>query len=70
LFYAIDDLDPAPEKAQHHAGELQKRNEIYLHLDDRQTGMGGIDSWGAMPLEQYRVAYGTYQYTYTIQPIY
>jgi beta-galactosidase len=68
LYYSIDDLDPAQELDQYHAGELTKRNEIYLNVDDRQMGMAGIDSWGSLPLPHYRIPYDSYQYTYSIQP--
>jgi beta-galactosidase len=68
LHFSIDDLDPAPELNQYHAGELEKRNEIYLNVDYRQMGVAGIDSWGSLPLEQYRIKYDNYRYTYIIQP--
>jgi beta-galactosidase len=69
LFYSIDDLDPEKDRNQRHAGELTKRNEIYLNVDYRQMGVAGINSWGTLPLEQYRVKYGSYRYAYVIQPI-
>ncbi|MDR1343577.1 MAG: DUF4981 domain-containing protein [Prevotellaceae bacterium] len=68
LFYSIDDLDPEKDRNQHHAGELAKRNEIYLNVDCRQMGVAGIDSWGALPLDEYRVKYDSYRYVYFIQP--
>ncbi|MDR0612818.1 MAG: DUF4981 domain-containing protein [Dysgonamonadaceae bacterium] len=69
LHFSINDLDPAPEPDQYHAGELGKRKEIYLNVDYRQTGVAGVDSWGSLPLEQYRVNYDSYQYRYVIQPV-
>ncbi len=69
LPYSLDDLDPEMEKKQYHSGELVKRNEIYLHIDLQQTGVQGIDSWGAQPLEQYRVPYRQQQYSYWIRPL-
>ncbi|MDR2813759.1 MAG: DUF4981 domain-containing protein [Prevotellaceae bacterium] len=69
LFYSIDDLDPEKDRKQYHSGELTKRNEIYLNVDYRQAGVAGINSWGALPLEQYRVKYGSYRYAYVIQPV-
>jgi len=69
LHYSIDDLDPEPELKQYHAGELEKRSEIYLNVDYRQMGVAGIDSWYSLPLEQYRIKYDNYQYTYVLQPI-
>lgn len=67
LPYNIDDLDPETEKKQYHSGELNKRNEIYLHMDLQQTGLQGIDSWGASPLEKYRIPFKNYNYSYWIK---
>jgi beta-galactosidase len=67
LPYSLDDLDPGPEKKQYHSGELVPRNETYVHLDLRQTGLGGIDSWGSWPLEKYRVPFKDYAYSYWIK---
>lgn len=64
LPYSLNDLDPEMNKKQYHSGELNKRNETYLHIDLNQTGLQGIDSWGAMPLEKYRVPYKNYNYSY------
>lgn len=69
LPYSLDDLDPEIDKKQYHSGELVKRNEIYLHMDQQQTGMQGIDSWGAWPMEKYRVPFNDHQYSYWIRPI-
>ncbi|MDR3217828.1 MAG: DUF4981 domain-containing protein [Dysgonamonadaceae bacterium] len=69
LNFSIDDLDPEQERKQYHAGELEKRNEIYLNVDYRQMGVAGIDSWYALPLEKYRLNGDSYRYTYTIQPV-
>ena len=67
LPYSLDDLDPEMNKKQYHSGELNKRNETYLHIDLNQTGLQGIDSWGSMPLKQYRVPFKNYSYSYWIK---
>lgn len=67
LPYNLDDLDPEMNKKQYHSGELNSRNETYLHIDLNQTGLQGIDSWGSMPLQQYRVPYKNYRYSYWIK---
>jgi beta-galactosidase len=64
LPYNLDDLDPEMHKKQYHSGELNKRNETYLHIDLNQTGLQGIDSWGAWPMEKYRVPFKDYRYSY------
>jgi beta-galactosidase len=45
---------------------------IHLHLDYRQMGVGGIDSWSlnALPLPQYRIPSDEpYSYRYRLSPI-
>lgn len=69
LPYSLDDLDPEVDKKQYHSGELQERNLIYLHVDLQQTGMQGIDSWGAQPLEQYRIPFRNHEYSYWLKPL-
>jgi beta-galactosidase len=69
LPYGLDDLDPEVDKKQYHSGELVERGEIYLHVDLKQTGLQGIDSWGAQPLERYRIPFKDHQYSYWIRPL-
>ncbi|MBK9567087.1 MAG: DUF4981 domain-containing protein [Saprospiraceae bacterium] len=67
LPYSLDDLDPEMNKKQYHSGELVKRNEIYLHMDLNQTGLQGIDSWGAWPMVKYRIPFKDYAYSYWLK---
>jgi len=67
LPYSLDNIDPEMNKKQYHSGELTKRNEIYLHMDLQQTGLQGMDSWGAWPLEKYRIPFKDYSYSYWIK---
>ncbi len=69
LPFAISDLDPAADKAQYHSGELVERDEIYLHVDLQQMGVGGINSWGELPLSTYQLPYKNYSYSYWIKPL-
>lgn len=67
LPYSLDDLDPEAEKKQYHSGELVQRSETYVHIDLQQLGLGGIDSWGAWPTEEYRLPFRQYNYSYYIR---
>ncbi|MEA5457988.1 glycoside hydrolase family 2 TIM barrel-domain containing protein [Arcicella sp. LKC2W] len=67
--HSQEDLDPAEDKAQYHSGDLVSREDIYLNVDLQQTGVAGIDSWGHLPLEKYRLNYKNYEYTYWLKPI-
>ena len=53
LPYRISDLDGGETKSRTHWAELEPRKEITLTLDHRQTGVGGDDSWGAVPHREY-----------------
>lgn len=69
LPYSLDDLDPEINKKQYHSGELNKRNETYLHIDMLQTGVAGIDSWGSPAIKKYQLPYKNHEYSYWIKPL-
>ncbi|MBD0279493.1 MAG: beta-galactosidase, partial [Flavisolibacter sp.] len=68
LHYLDSDLDDGDEKHQRHAGELKPRKLTQLHIDAAQMGVGGINSWGTLPLEKYRLPYKNYSYSFKITP--
>ncbi|WP_242135575.1 glycoside hydrolase family 2 TIM barrel-domain containing protein [Aestuariivivens marinum] len=68
LNYSVDDLDSGSEKGQKHAGELIARDEVYVNIDGFQQGLGSINSWGALPLEEYRLPFQSYSYSYWVVP--
>ncbi len=69
LHFAMEDLDPGPEKLPVHAGDLEPRAETYLHLDYRQMGVGGTNSWGVTALPQYSLPYQEYRYGFRFRGI-
>ncbi len=51
-----------------HQTELPRRNFMTLNLDHRQSGVGGTNSWGALPLPQYRIPAGnTYRWSMELE---
>ncbi|THV42232.1 glycoside hydrolase family 2 TIM barrel-domain containing protein [Glycomyces buryatensis] len=53
-----------------HDYQLTRRQEVVLRLNHRQTGVGGDNSWGAQPLDQYKLfASRDYSYTYRLKPL-
>lgn len=64
-----EDLDPGLTKKQQHASDIVPREETVLCVDLFQRGVGGLNSWGAKPLDKYRFQAKEYNYTYTIQII-
>jgi beta-galactosidase len=64
LHHAAEDLD----QANHHH-QLPVRPDTYLNLDWKQMGLGGDDSWGALPLEKYRIKAAPMSYRFRLRPI-
>ena len=51
---------------------LTRRPQVYLNLDHKQMGVGGVDSWSenAFPLPPYRIAGDQpYSYKYRLTPV-
>jgi len=58
------------EKEQKHPTDVKRRDFIRWNIDLGQRGVGGVDSWGSMPLEKYRFPTGrTYQYAFILIPV-
>ena len=68
LNIATEELDPGKTKAQRHPSDLDlnSKEAVYLHLDYKQRGVGGDDSWGRLPHDPYRLLDKQYSYSYTI----
>ena len=68
LNISTEDLDPGKNKAQRHPSDLDldSKETVYLHLDYKQRGLGGDDSWGRPPHDPYRLLDKQYSYSYTI----
>ena len=70
LRYSVNTLDEGDEKHQRHPSELKENSPfLFLTLDSEHCGVGGIDSWGARPLEQYRIPATDRTCSFTITPI-
>jgi beta-galactosidase len=69
LPYSVEQLFSGPEKQQKHSGELEPDNNVHLDIDLQQMGLGGINSWGELPLEKYRMPFKDYTYRYIIIPV-
>lgn len=71
LNYLVDDLDDGPVKDHkwgHHSGDLVERNLTQVHVQQRQFGLGCVNSWGAWPRQEYRLGYGDYDFTFIVKP--
>ena len=64
LHHSAEDMDQA---GHHH--QMTPRAETYLNLDGWQMGLGGDNSWGALPLEKYRIKAAPMSYRFRLRPI-
>lgn len=69
LHYYTSDLDDGDMKHQRHPGDMKARPQTQLDIDDIQMGLGGINSWGRLPLDQYLIPYQNYSYQFKITPV-
>ncbi len=65
--HSTEDLDPGLTKKQQHPTDLKPRNEVYIHIDLKQRGVGGDNSWGAYPHQQHLLLDKKYSYSYVIR---
>ena len=65
--YALSQLDPAPKKMQYHSLELDPSAFSHIHVDFKQAGLAGVDSWRTWPLEPYLIRPGKYEWKYKVE---
>ena len=68
LHFDTEELDDGDEKEQRHSFDLKKSKFTNLFLDAAHMGVGGENSWGAWPLEKYRIHYGNKTFNFVLIP--
>ena len=63
-----DDFEYGPEKGQRHPTDMTPRNLVVLNVDLGQMGLGGDDSWGAKPHDEYMLFAKPYEYSFRLRP--
>ena len=66
LPFKTEDLDPGLSKKQQHPTDIKIRDENTLQIDLKQRGLGGDDSWGALPHKEYRLTDKKFTYSYIL----
>ena len=72
LPYLVEDLDAGPRKEHRwgqHSGDLMERPLTQVHIQQRQMGLGCINSWGAWPEKPYLLPLQKYDFTFEIRPV-
>jgi beta-galactosidase len=68
----VEDFDAGPDKNLNlrHINDITPGDLIELHIDYRMTGIGGDDSWGALPHKEYTIypSKKGYSYGFTLIP--
>jgi len=66
LNYHVDDLQDAG-----HPYEINRTDDVVVHLNHKQMGLGGDNSWGKLPRKEYRIpaSDGPYSYSFRLRPI-
>ena len=68
IHFDTEELDDGDEKEQRHSFNLKKSKFTNLFLDGEHSGVAGENSWGAWPLEKYRIHYGNKAFKFSILP--
>ena len=69
LHYTVESLDGGKNKTNTHFPEIKPIEGTEVCFDLRQMGLGCVNSWGALPLKEYRLPYGDYTFRYTLTPV-
>ena len=52
-----------------HSGDLIPSGMTTVHVQQKQMGLGCVNSWGAWPRDEYRLPYKDYDFTFAIKPL-
>ena len=72
LKFLTEDLDDGAVKDKkfgRHSGDLVERPQTQVHIQQRQMGLGCVNSWGAWPRKEYMMEYQDYDFTFAIRPV-
>ena len=66
---SIQDFDYGSAKHRKHTTNIKKRKAVFVNIDYKQRGVGGDNSWGALPYESYRLFPKNYKYGFVLLPV-
>jgi beta-galactosidase len=72
LPYTIDQLDDGVNKDKKlgsHSGDLVPAGKTQVHIQQRQFGLGCVNSWGAWPRQEYLVPCQERSFSFVIRPL-
>jgi beta-galactosidase len=69
LFYPQETLDNGADKYNSHIEFKEKDKDVTVTIDKLQTGLACENSWGAIPLPEYRIPYKDYTFSFKLTPV-
>lgn len=66
LHFRDEDLDAGITKKMLHTKDVLPRNETFVIIGSAQRGLGGDNSWGELPHQEYRLFDDNYELSYII----
>jgi beta-galactosidase len=69
LFYPQETLDNGPAKYNSHIEFKTKDKDVTVTIDKLHMGVACVNSWGAIPLPEYRIPYKDYSFTFKLTPV-
>lgn len=67
--YLAEDMDAGLTKKQMHPKDIKRQKAIVLSLDLAQRGLGGDNSWGALPHDPYLLKGRSFSYGFSLKPL-
>ena len=65
-----EDFDEGEKKMNRHTNDIIERHIININVDYKQMGVGGDNSWGAQPHDQYKIfPTDNLEYSFVIRPL-
>ena len=55
--------------SQFHSLELTPDGKTHIHLDLKQNGLGGVNTWGAKPEKEYQIMPAEYEFRFIMKPV-
>jgi len=66
--YPYSDLDYIPNSQKHGKLDIRPKDQVDWLIDHKQMGVGGDNSWGAHPHEQYTLPAQNYEFSFQLIP--
>lgn len=68
--FTIDDIGYIPSTVKRvHGGSIEKKDIVWLNIDNKQMGVGGDNTWGAQTHPEYTITPVNHQYEFYLIPV-